>query len=127
MFITISGLADDLNYPCEYLANNSNPDKILKLAFDDITDQDPSKDSLILFDEHKAKRIKQYIDSFKDRLCYWKDADLYINCAAGISRSGAVGDCLNEYINRDKSNTFYYNLFKRTIPKFNLILMLKGF
>ena len=39
------------------------------------------------------------------------DSEIYINCAAGISRSGAVGFVLNEYFNQD--NYEHYERFKK--------------
>lgn len=65
---------------------------ILKLQFDDAV-EDP-KHSLVLFDEQIAAKIVAFIRRIdKKRL-------LFINCGAGISRSGAVGEVLNDYFNK---------------------------
>lgn len=114
MFITIAGRADGCEYPCPYLANGNeeNPDKILRLMFDDVTESEADNPALTLFDENMAERIHTFIDSFKNTY-KWFDGVLYINCAAGISRSGAVGYCLNEYVNKNNENIFYYNLFEK--------------
>lgn len=112
IFITIAGLADGCEYPCSYLAEaEKNPSKILRLLFDDITESEADNPALRIFTQDHAKKIKEFIDSFKDSY-KWFDGKLYVNCAAGISRSGAVGYCLNEYVNNNKENYFYYNLFK---------------
>ena len=111
IFITIAGLADGCEYPCPYLAAASDKSKILRLMFDDVTEREADNPALHLFNDTHAKKIKEFIDSFKNSY-KWFDGMLYVNCAAGISRSGAVGYCLNEYINHCNENIFYYNLFK---------------
>lgn len=63
---------------------------ILKLVFDDATDQETGVN---LFNEFHAEQIK----AFAERLDQSKP--LYINCYAGVSRSGAVGTVLNDYFN----------------------------
>ena len=110
IFITIAGIADGCEYPCPYLANRDNPNVILRLMFDDVTEKEKDNPSITLFNENHAKQIHEFIDSFKKNY-KWYDGKLYINCAAGISRSGAVGYCLNEYVNHCSENIFYYNLF----------------
>ena len=111
IFITIAGLADGCEYPNPYLAEASDKSKILRLMFDDVTEREADNPALHLFNDTHAKRIQEFIDSFKNSHI-WYDGVLYVNCAAGISRSGAVGYCLNEYVNNNKENYFYYNLFK---------------
>ena len=112
IFITIAGLADGCEYPCPYLANDKeNSHKILRLLFDDVTESEADNPCVINFTTEHAKRIKDFIDSFKERY-HWFDGELYVNCAAGISRSGAVGYCLNEYVNNNRENIFWYNRFK---------------
>ena len=110
-FITIAGLADGCEYPNPYLAAAANKEKILRLMFDDVTESEADNPSVHLFDRIHAKRIREFIDSFRNTY-HWQDGILYVNCAAGISRSGAVGFCLNEYVNNNRENIFYYNLFK---------------
>lgn len=64
---------------------------ILKLQFDDAI-EDPDH-TLVLFDEQFAGKIVDFIRNIDtERL-------LFINCWAGISRSGAVGEVLNDYFN----------------------------
>lgn len=75
---------------------------ILKLVFEDISD----KENGILFTEEHAQKIKDFIDRID------KSKTLFINCQAGISRSGAVGEVLNDYVNvmlnDGKRNEDYY-------------------
>ena len=67
-------------------------DNILKLSFDDAV-EDPDH-TLVLFDAAMAGEIVRFVRRIDtDRL-------LFINCGAGVSRSGAVGEVLNEYFNR---------------------------
>lgn len=64
-------------------------DNILKLVFDDISDKEEGK----LFSEKQAMMIKEFVDRID------KTKPLFVNCYAGISRSGAVGSVLNDYVN----------------------------
>ena len=67
-------------------------DNILKLRFDDAT-EDPDR-TLMLFDAATAGEIVRFVRGIDtSRL-------LFVNCGAGVSRSGAVGEVLNEYFNR---------------------------
>lgn len=62
---------------------------ILKLVFEDVSD----KEDGIKFSTEHAQQIKDFIDRID------KSKTLFINCQAGISRSGAVGEVLNDYVN----------------------------
>ena len=66
-------------------------ENILRLQFDDAT-ADPEC-SLTLFDESMAERIASFVKTFDSRKL------LFVNCSAGVSRSGAVGEVLDEYFN----------------------------
>ena len=68
---------------------SADGDNILKLVFEDISDKEEGK----LFSDKQAKMIKEFVDRID-----WSKP-LYVNCAAGISRSGAVGSVLNDYVN----------------------------
>ena len=94
-FITIAGMADG-EYAYPFVGSH-----VLRLMFDDITREE---DGLILFNEEMAKKIHVFADTITGNV-------LYVNCAAGISRSGAVGYCLNEYFN--ENNPEDYNAFKK--------------
>ena len=72
---------------------------ILKLEFDDITETDIPQvhadgSPLILFGREQAERIVRFV------LAADRQKILAVHCDAGISRSGAVGEQLNEYFNR---------------------------
>ena len=87
-----------------------NSDNILKLHFDDAVD-DPGH-TLVLFDAATAGEIVRFVRRIDtDRL-------LFINCGAGVSRSGAVGEVLNEYFNRYlESNAADDEYFRRLNPQ----------
>ena len=65
---------------------------ILKLRFDDAV-EDPDG-TLVLFDAELAGKIVEFIRRIDT------SRTLFVNCGAGISRSGAVGEVLNDYFNR---------------------------
>ena len=72
---------------------------ILKLEFDDITETDIPQvhadgSPLILFNREHAEKIVRFLRTIDRRKI------LAVHCDAGISRSGAVGEQLNEYFNR---------------------------
>lgn len=96
----------DDNYP---LINNKST--VLRLIFDDVTDIDRNNEEsfrYIFFDENHAKQILDFINQMD------KSKDLYVNCFAGISRSGAVGDCLNQYFNIYLENNEIDKVFFKT-------------
>ena len=86
-------------------ANGSN---ILKLVFDDAS---PAETGCTLFSPEQAQTIKKFVDTID------KTKALYVNCFAGISRSGAVGTVINDYVNcylNDcKKNTDWDLFFQR--------------
>lgn len=63
---------------------------ILKLVFDDAS---PSEAGCTLFTPKQARSIKQFVDTID------KTKALFVNCYAGVSRSGAVGTVINDYVN----------------------------
>lgn len=105
-FISIrNSCDDDLN--CAVPVNQSN---VLKLQFDDAVE--PEGD-LVLFDESMARKIVEFINA-ADR-----SRELFINCSAGISRSGAVGEVLNDYFNRclerNEADNEYFQFHNRQV------------
>lgn len=106
-FISIAGIADGCEYPHPFLTKDSK--RVLHLLFDDVTEKHTEEfgydPSIILFDNEHANKIFEFIKTIPN------DVELYVNCAAGISRSGAVGFVLNEYFNRN--NIEDYNAFKK--------------
>lgn len=75
---------------------------VLALQFDDVEDTDDpellKRFGYVLFNEDMAKEIHKFIDKMD------KSKPLYVNCVAGVSRSGGVGIVLNEYFNKYLEN-----------------------
>ena len=117
---------------CAIPVNGSN---ILKLRFDDVVEYpdraqalfdgvlieknpqgyygDDPDHALVLFDAGIAGKIVRFIRRIDtNRL-------LFINCGAGISRSGAVGEVLNDYFNkyleRNELDDEYFRRLNRQI------------
>ena len=71
---------------------------VLSLMFDDVEESDEQelleRFHYIVFNEDMAKEIHDFVERID------KNKTLYVNCHAGVSRSGAVGIVLNEYFNR---------------------------
>lgn len=102
---------------------------VLALQFDDIEETDNieliKKFHYVLFNEDMAKTIHEFIDTIDT------SKDLYVNCVAGVSRSGAVGIVLNEYFNRylennlkDYEDFFIFN--RQIIPNATVSRILKN-
>jgi predicted protein tyrosine phosphatase len=106
-FISIAGIADGCEYPCPFLTKDSK--RVLHLLFDDVTESYIDDPSIRIFDNEHAKKIVEFAKRIPT------DAVLYVNCAAGISRSGAVGSCLNDYFNN--GNVEDFNNFKEVNPQ----------
>ena len=85
-------------------------ENILKLRFDDAV-EDPDH-TLVLFDAAIAAEIVRFIRKIDPgRL-------LFVNCGAGISRSGAVGEVLNDYFNKFlERNALDDEYFRRLNPQ----------
>lgn len=75
---------------------------VLALQFDDVEDTDDpellKRFNYVLFNEDMAKEIHKFVDNMD------KSKPLYVNCVAGVSRSGGVGIVLNEYFNKYLEN-----------------------
>jgi len=72
-------------------------DNVLVLSFDDVDDSDPFIFQGSRFmSEVDAEAIAAFVESPDPR-------PIVVHCTAGISRSGAIGACLNEYFNRKLS------------------------
>lgn len=84
---------------------------ILKLRFDDAV-EDPDR-NLVLFNAEIAAQIVNFIGGIDT------SRPLFINCGAGISRSGAVGEVLNDYFNkyleRNDADDEYFRRVNRQI------------
>ena len=85
-------------------------DNILKLQFDDVRELPAVRRRP--FDQVMAERILDFI------LGCNPSKPLFINCSAGISRSGAVGDVLNRFANTVLTdNCDDFQLFYRNHPQ----------
>lgn len=73
-----------------YEGVSANGANILKLVFDDASS---SEAGCKLFTPEQALQIKTFVDKID------KAKPLFVNCYAGISRSGAVGTVINDYVN----------------------------
>jgi len=76
--------------------------KVLSSRFHDITDENKWKmekvyRNLTLFDDVKARLIINFLDEIKDEVDV-----LFVHCAAGVSRSGAVGLFATRYLGLDE-------------------------
>lgn len=74
-------------------------EEILSVVFDDVTDQDNAGVHL-LFNNGIARQIINFVDKYKDV------DTLVVHCAAGISRSGAVGVFAARYLNLDENKLY---------------------
>jgi predicted protein tyrosine phosphatase len=74
--------------------------EVLSVRFSDITKDEFEKHNLsecILFSEDSAREIIKFVDKINGM----DIPDLFIHCAAGICRSGAVAAWANRYLNLD--------------------------
>lgn len=84
---------------------------VIDVRFDDITDTSPavgqsthSGRKFILFDEVHARNIINFTNAVKDKF-----EIVVIHCAAGVSRSGAVGLWMCRYLGMNESDFHYTN------------------
>ncbi len=80
---------------------------VLNLIFDDVDEPhsiDMAKEfqekGIKLFSETHALKILSFIEKHKDK------KSCLVHCAAGISRSGAVGEFINDHIGKEDYKTF---------------------
>lgn len=78
---------------------------VLRLYFEDITpfhtrEMGGTEDGSTLFTAEHAKNIH----SFVDKAISANAGKILVHCEAGISRSGAVGSAINDYVNRFQAN-----------------------
>ena len=104
MFISILNSEDNSGH---FKYNQSN---VLVLFFDDIItdlnwDNDPNYLGPIAFTEEQGKQLLEFIDLNKNK------EQCIVHCSAGISRSGAVGTFINDYLGLD------YKIFRQTNPQ----------
>lgn len=72
---------------------------VLRLWFDDVfsdTEKSPTnRYTCRAFSEEQAKKVFNFIKGNQDK-------DFIVHCSAGISRSGAVGAFINDYLDSDR-------------------------
>jgi predicted protein tyrosine phosphatase len=107
-FISIAGFADGCEYPCPFLTVDSQ--HVCHLLFDDVTDYFKDCPNVNLFCEEHADKIFNFVKQIPDN----NKNTIYVNCAAGISRSGAVGYVINLYFNKFlNDNVEDYKFFEK--------------
>lgn len=79
----------DLDANCAVPVDGPN---VLKVQFDDVVED--SSGSLKPFDEGLAAEIAGFFRRLDGK------SPLFVNCGAGISRSGAIGEVANEWFNK---------------------------
>lgn len=74
-----------------------NDDTTLIVTFDDIWE--PTKSGgkeLVLMNHEHTKKIIDFVEKFKDAETF------FVACKGGICRSGAIGVCMNNFVNTTK-------------------------
>jgi predicted protein tyrosine phosphatase len=84
-FITIRNSSDS-----DWAIQHNVDRYVLRLTFDDIVDEDSDGK---LFNAKQARKIKSFVDNLNPKKL------LFINCETGTSRSIAIGEVINEYLN----------------------------
>ena len=104
----------DLDYDCIAISindsncntviyNNSKIKDILKIHFDDITQEvkDKYKCNGKLVTIEDFQQIKTFVDKYKDNI-----HTIIVHCTMGVSRSGAIGCLLARYLNKSDMYLF---------------------
>jgi len=109
-FISILGPGKFLNPNKEFFATpyfkNKHPN-VLTLDFDDVESKEQGK----IFTDEMARDVVNFIIKHKDK------EFIIVHCAAGISRSGAVAQFINDYFIKDKNLKESFSLINpRVIP-----------
>lgn len=95
IFISICGHGDNHYF-------KFNHDNVLNIKFDDLSDEEfkrVNRADLVLFTEEHARKIIAFLEKNRDKNYCW------VHCAAGVSRSGAVGTFINDHF----SDVHYFN------------------
>lgn len=90
-------------------AVQENLENILKLDFNDSTWPETG---LVLFNRKMADKILGFFNRILEQKT--SESILYVNCGAGISRSGAIGEAANIFFNRvkEENNEDYYRFYE---------------
>ena len=79
-----------------------NHENVLNLTFDDSTF---NQKDVVLFTREQADEILRFVEPLKKLKSY----NLTVQCEAGMSRSGAIGEVLNDYLGLDYKEFKYMN------------------
>lgn len=74
-------------------------ENILRMQFDDAVTN--PNGTLILFNDLMAEKVVAFVKRID------RKGELFVNCAAGVRRSGAIGEVLNEYFNKYLENNMF--------------------
>lgn len=113
-----------IRHPGQKVALQEGWNNILKLEFDDVTDDkiiilggNGKEIKIVPFNQEMAKKVLDTVDNIRDNV-----NTIMIHCEAGISRSAAVARFLSEKYNvpiifpkdhkNDLPNIFVYNLLR---------------
>jgi predicted protein tyrosine phosphatase len=99
--ISIYGEKELLTFSNQEVLKELNCQDFLSLQFHDITIEERK---LVLFNEQHANWIINFLDDIKDKVDH-----LIVHCAAGISRSGAIGLFACRYFELDQKQFFKEN------------------
>jgi predicted protein tyrosine phosphatase len=81
-------------------------DNVIRFQFDDVSNEmeisPTNKNKCYPISEDQANRLFKFIKKHKNR-------SFLVHCAAGISRSGAIGQFINDYLNLDKGRFLMNN------------------
>lgn len=105
---------------------------VLNLEFDDVSKEEAegivlfgeNRNPIIVFDEEHAKKIFDFLEKNN------KTEQLLVHCAAGISRSGAVGTVASDYmdlLNDTKSYEGFNRLNRHIQPNAFILRVMHGF
>lgn len=104
--LVLISITDTMGYHSHYF--KSNHKNVLNIMFDDIDEAELHT----RMSDCKGMSVEQgkQIISFLETINKKKVKTIIVHCAAGISRSGAVGSFINNYFN------LHYNQFKKDNP-----------
>jgi len=97
--ISIYNFCDLMTFSNRRILNDLGCLEILSVKFGDLTPKDKIEECQILFSKKEAKIIINFIDKIK----LMDIKELFIHCAAGISRSPAVGLFVCKYVNLNEN------------------------
>ena len=101
-------------------AIKESPRNVLKLVFDDIEKREEKED--ILFTSMMATRVMNFFLRMKSKGVH----TLYVNCGAGVSRSGAIGEAADIFFNQvDDDNREDHEKFLKDNPQIIPNLLVK--